>query len=179
MGKSVFTPSSIGYQTALCCVLAEVLGEKLMEFVVVMTIFMLLNKVWIICELLTLHKNDIIGQAIHTYDIQHCLQYTGHSRSSGKESLNSNQSPVLLLAISVYIRIFHDFITLSVLSGDLPPIGILISIFLHEILTIGIIFDYVHTAFLILYDDESSSCYIVSEGLHNQLLIFGFVYLLG
>lgn len=150
-----------------------------MEFVVVMTIFMLLNEVWIICELLILHKNDIIGQAIHTYNIQHCLQYTSHSRSPGKESSNSNQGPVLLLAVSVYIRILHDFITLSVLSGDLPPISILICIFLHEILTIGIIFDYVHTAFLILYDDKSSSCYIVSEGLHDQLLIFGLVYLLG
>lgn len=167
LNKSVFAPSSVGYQSTSCGILTKILSKKLVELIIVMTIFMLLNKVRIVLKLLTLHKNDIIGQAVYTNNVQHGLQYTGHSRSSSKESFHTNQSPVLLLAISVYVRIFHDFITLLIFFRNLPPISILISIFLHKVLTVNIVFDDIHTAFLILYYDKSSSCYVVSESLHD------------
>lgn len=179
LSNSVFAPSSIGYQTTFCSILTKILSKKLMELIIMMTIFMLLDEVGIVFKLLIFHEDDIIGQAVHTYDVQHGLQYTGHSGSSSKESFNTNQSPILLLAISIYVRIFHDFVTLLIFFRNLPPISILVSIFLHKILTVSIILDNIHTTFLILYDNESSSCYVISEGLHNQLLIFRLVYLLG
>lgn len=136
--QSLFSPSTICNQTAFCCVLTEILCEDCMELVIMISIFVLINELWIFGQLLIVNKLYIFGQAVDTNDIKACLQDTCHSWTTSQESISANDGPVVLLAVSVDITIFHDFVTFTIFFWNFPPISVLICIFLHEIITVSI-----------------------------------------
>lgn len=112
--QSLFSPSTVCNQTAFRCVLTEILCEDCMELVIMISIFVLINELWIFRQLLIVNKLYIFGQAVDANDIKTCLQDTCHSWTTSQESISTNDGPIVLLAVSVDITIFHDFVTFTI-----------------------------------------------------------------